>query len=87
MTMLSSPVLPAARGPLSATVAAALSAPPTGRPLVLDALAGAQPFGNDLQLALHLCYEQHYQGTPASTRRGSGIRTCSGPARHWSTSS
>ncbi|MET7992828.1 iron-containing redox enzyme family protein [Amycolatopsis sp. NPDC005232] len=62
--MLPSLVLPATRGPLSATVAAALSAPPTGRPLMLDVLADAQPFGNDLQLALHLCYEQHYQGTP-----------------------
>ncbi|WP_326835148.1 iron-containing redox enzyme family protein [Amycolatopsis rhabdoformis] len=64
MTTLQSAVLPAARGPVSATVAEALSAPPAGRVLPLDAIADADPFGDDLQLALHHCYELHYQGLP-----------------------
>jgi Iron-containing redox enzyme len=53
------PTLPPARGPLSATVRDMLcgnrkrSIPP------LDAVA---PYGEDLQLALHMCYELHYHG-------------------------
>lgn len=50
--------LPATRGPLSAAVVAALT-----RGVVPSAvLGGADPFGDDLQLALHLCYELHYRG-------------------------
>ncbi|MEU4673998.1 iron-containing redox enzyme family protein [Amycolatopsis sp. NPDC023774] len=64
MTTLQSAVLPAPRGPLSAAVSAALSAAPPGRTLPLDATADADPLGDDLQLALHLCYELHYQGLP-----------------------
>src|SRR6185369_11350133 len=32
--------------------------------LGFDGLADADPLGDDLQLALHLCYELHYQGLP-----------------------
>ncbi len=68
------PVMPVPRGPLSRAVAATLeSGPPPGplpdaRPVapqitkaVTDAVA-ADPYGEDLQLALHMCYELHYRG-------------------------
>ncbi|TCK26725.1 iron-containing redox enzyme family protein [Pseudonocardia endophytica] len=51
-------VLPQARGPLSGAVLALLRG---GEPGPVDA-AGADPFGDDLQLALHCCYELHYRG-------------------------
>ncbi|MFF4585236.1 iron-containing redox enzyme family protein [Streptomyces sp. NPDC001388] len=54
------PRLPAARGPVSAAVAAYLldrgPLPPAA------AVASADPYGDDLQLALYLCYELHYRG-------------------------
>lgn len=50
--------LPVSRGPLSAAVIAMLR---DGSPAVLD-LDGADPYGDDLQLALHCCYELHYHG-------------------------
>jgi hypothetical protein len=54
------PRLPAARGPLSAAVREYLlrtgPLPPAG------AVAGAPAYGDDLQLALYLCYELHYRG-------------------------
>ncbi|MFI6354019.1 iron-containing redox enzyme family protein [Streptomyces sp. NPDC050743] len=54
------PRLPSPRGPLSAAVAARLRG--TG-PLPRPAEAGeADPYGDDLQLALYLCYELHYRG-------------------------
>lgn len=67
------PVLPAPRGPLSRAVTDVLS---SGRPPdPLDAPPGpagiagrvaevrsCDPYGEDLQLALHTCYELHYQG-------------------------
>ncbi|MEV8607022.1 iron-containing redox enzyme family protein [Amycolatopsis sp. NPDC051373] len=64
MTTLQSAELPTARGPLSAALAETLSASPPGCALPLDAIAETDPFGDDLQLALHLCYELHYQGLP-----------------------
>ncbi|MET7998284.1 iron-containing redox enzyme family protein [Amycolatopsis sp. NPDC005232] len=64
MTTLQSAELPTARGPLSAAVSETLSAPPPGHAPPLDAIAETDPFGDDLQLALHLCYELHYQGLP-----------------------
>jgi hypothetical protein len=57
------PLLPAARGPLSATLLRALSGPVT-------CLAGwssglvATASEDDLQLALYCCYELHYRGLP-----------------------
>ncbi|MEU7813556.1 iron-containing redox enzyme family protein [Pseudonocardia sp. NPDC049154] len=53
-----SPELPAPRGPLSDAVIGALRGGPLGP---VDA-AGAEPYGDDLQLALHCCYELHYRG-------------------------
>ncbi|MEV1292158.1 iron-containing redox enzyme family protein [Pseudonocardia sp. NPDC049635] len=51
--------LPGARGPWSETVLELLRGgdpPPAGEP------ADADPYGDDLQLALHCCYELHYRG-------------------------
>ncbi|WP_329200311.1 MULTISPECIES: iron-containing redox enzyme family protein [unclassified Streptomyces] len=53
--------LPPPRGPLSAAVAAAL--PDPAAPLPDPAAAhGADPYGDDLHLALYLLYELHYRG-------------------------
>ncbi len=57
---MTAPCLPVARGPLSAAVLDALAGGS-------DAWAGewepeaAEPFGEDLQLALYVCYELHYR--------------------------
>ncbi|MGQ0625569.1 MAG: iron-containing redox enzyme family protein [Sporichthyaceae bacterium] len=58
--LLREPVLPMARGPLSETMLNALS----GRPVrpTSSALADADPYGDDLQLALYCAYEMHYRG-------------------------
>ncbi len=50
--------LPQARGPLSDAVRTLLRG---GEPEPVDP-AGADPYGDDLQLALHCCYELHYRG-------------------------
>ena len=53
------PPMPLPRGPLSEAVIAALSDGvfvPPGDPRT------AEPYGEDLQLALYVCYELHYQG-------------------------
>ncbi|MFF4274200.1 iron-containing redox enzyme family protein [Streptomyces sp. NPDC001536] len=56
------PVLPRGRGELSRTVLQALTRP-AGTPLPQRVTAAhADPYGDDLQLALYLCYELHYQG-------------------------
>ncbi|KAB2388018.1 iron-containing redox enzyme family protein [Actinomadura montaniterrae] len=61
------PPLPAPRGPLSEAVLAALArlGPADPAPM-LDAAASsredADPFGDDLHLALYVCYELHYRG-------------------------
>jgi hypothetical protein len=56
------PALPSARGPLSARVLAALTAPgPTPFADPADA-ATADPYGEDLHLALYALYELHYRG-------------------------
>lgn len=54
-----SPVPPRPRGPLSAAVLARLRGDPV--PAVPD-IAAADPYGDDLQLALYCCYELHYRG-------------------------
>ncbi|MFJ7062151.1 iron-containing redox enzyme family protein [Streptomyces griseobrunneus] len=54
-----SPPLPAPRGPLSGAVIAALR---TGADHRAPAVGDADPFGDDLQLALYVLYELHYQG-------------------------
>jgi hypothetical protein len=55
------PALPTPRGPLSAGVVAALTAPRLPPPDVSRATA-ADPYGEDLHLALYLLYELHYRG-------------------------
>ncbi|MBC7269469.1 MAG: iron-containing redox enzyme family protein, partial [Streptomyces sp.] len=54
------PRLPSARGPVSAAVMAYLSG--TGAPPHPDDVRDAAAYGDDLQLALYLCYELHYRG-------------------------
>jgi Iron-containing redox enzyme len=63
------PPLPGPRGPLSEAVLAALaSLRPADRAPMLDAARaearrdGTDPFGDDLHLALYVCYELHYRG-------------------------
>jgi hypothetical protein len=54
------PRLPPARGPISAAVEEyLLGTGPLPRP---EVVAGAAAYGDDLQLALYLCYELHYRG-------------------------
>jgi hypothetical protein len=50
--------VPEPRGPLSSAVVAALRGGPVGAAAAED----ADPYGDDLQLALHCCYELHYRG-------------------------
>jgi Iron-containing redox enzyme len=52
------PALPEALGPLSAAVLGALR----GWPPATPHLDEADPYGDDLQLALYCCYELHYRG-------------------------
>ncbi|MDI5964384.1 iron-containing redox enzyme family protein [Streptantibioticus silvisoli] len=55
--------MPQARGPLSQALTSALADRPGGRRAVPMGPAGrADPYGEDLQLALYLCYELHYRG-------------------------
>ncbi|MFH8369876.1 iron-containing redox enzyme family protein [Streptomyces sp. NPDC018031] len=58
------PRLPEPRGTLSATVLRLLRSPPGTAPPRGVRPDGDDPFGEDLQLALHLCYELHYRGFP-----------------------
>jgi len=62
MSPLSSPPLPAPRGPLSGHVAAALRLPPHDLPAPPPLPAGDALADEDLQLALYCLYELHYQG-------------------------
>jgi len=54
--------LPAARGPFSATVIDALRNPPHEVAAPATEPRAADPFGEDVQLALQVCYELHYHG-------------------------
>lgn len=64
------PALPAPRGPLSRAVVAALAAGPPPGPVrgrapaahAVRRAGAADPYGEDLQLALHTCFELHYRG-------------------------
>ena len=53
-------LLPAARGELSAALLEAL----TGTVALPTSTGDPEPYGEDLQLALHLAYELHYRGLP-----------------------
>ena len=57
---LAVPLLPAARGPLSEALLAVL----TGTSRSLPAVGEPDPYGDDVQLALHLAYELHYRPLP-----------------------
>ncbi|MGW6333760.1 iron-containing redox enzyme family protein [Nocardia rhamnosiphila] len=59
-TTVGAPLLPVARGPLSAAVLTLLRDAP-GRP-VPEVPDDLDPYGDDFQLTLHTCYELHYQG-------------------------
>ncbi|HEY2697326.1 MAG TPA: iron-containing redox enzyme family protein [Pseudonocardiaceae bacterium] len=54
--------LPASRGPISAAVLEALSSAPDAHALPQLRIDDADPLGEDIQLALHVCYELHYRG-------------------------
>ncbi|MEE4544079.1 iron-containing redox enzyme family protein [Streptomyces sp. V4-01] len=56
-----SPALPAPRGPVSGAVLTALHND-TAPVLEPQSAAAADPYGDDLQLALYVLYELHYQG-------------------------
>lgn len=62
ITALSLPGLPGARGPLSAALTASLQDAPAGRLRGVPRYLDGDPFGEDHQLALYLCYELHYRG-------------------------
>ncbi|MFD4791768.1 iron-containing redox enzyme family protein [Streptomyces sp. NPDC058459] len=57
---MTAPVLPQPRGDLSGAVIAALSSGDTA--VDSTAAATADPYGDDLQLALYVLYELHYRG-------------------------
>ncbi|MFD3533838.1 iron-containing redox enzyme family protein [Streptomyces sp. NPDC058664] len=61
-TTSGAPALPEARGDVSHAVRRRLLGGGTGELPDEAAIARSSPYGEDLQLALHLCYEQHYQG-------------------------
>src|SRR3569833_3465174 len=63
-TFTTATTLPAPRGPLSESVLSTLLRDQPRADLGFAGLADADPLGDDLQLALHLCYELHYQGLP-----------------------
>ncbi|GAB3648608.1 iron-containing redox enzyme family protein [Streptomyces sparsus] len=57
------PALPAPRGELSRAVIGALTGEPGSATLPDEhVVRGADPYGDDLQLALYTCYELHYAG-------------------------
>ncbi|MFF3554231.1 iron-containing redox enzyme family protein [Streptomyces tsukubensis] len=59
------PALPHSRGELSRTVLEALTRPVGAELPERVTPAAADPYGDDLQLALYLCYELHYRGFAA----------------------
>jgi heme oxygenase-like protein len=59
--VIAAPELPAPRGPLSVAALDTLRGLPCGQ-LGAAAAAQADPYGEDLQLALYCCYELHYRG-------------------------
>jgi Iron-containing redox enzyme len=56
------PALPRPRGPLSAMVIDLVRGDPAPSRLDLALADHADPYGEDLTLALHVCYELHYRG-------------------------
>ncbi|WP_433663926.1 iron-containing redox enzyme family protein [Nocardia sp. CA-128927] len=64
MTSGRSIALPQPRGELSSAVTEILRAAPSAQPHFPE-VGAADPYGDDLQLALHTCYELHYHGFEA----------------------
>jgi hypothetical protein len=56
--------LPRPRGPVSGAVLEVLTGERAARDLPHPPSSGLDPYGDDLQLALYLCYELHYRGFP-----------------------
>ncbi|KOV84830.1 hypothetical protein ADL01_08540 [Streptomyces sp. NRRL WC-3618] len=70
------PPLPEPRGPLSAAVTDLLRGSGSGDARVPAPVDGCSPYGDDLQLALYVLYELHYQGfqdVPDSLEWDSGL--------------
>ncbi|MFI6341397.1 iron-containing redox enzyme family protein [Streptomyces sp. NPDC050535] len=61
----SSPPLPQARGELSGSVIRALRSAAAPQSVPRHVIDDADPYGDDLQLALYVLYELHYQGFAA----------------------
>lgn len=57
---VATPVLPQPRGPLSDAVLSVLTGARAARDVVVR--SPVEPYSDDLQLALYVCYELHYQG-------------------------
>ncbi|QMU69325.1 iron-containing redox enzyme family protein [Streptacidiphilus sp. P02-A3a] len=62
ITARSLPTLPSPRGPLTEALTASLRDRPAGRLLAVPPRPDGDPWGDDHQLALYLCYELHYRG-------------------------
>lgn len=62
ITYTTAPALPPPRGPVSELIAARLTEARDGTALLSRAAESGDPFGEDHQLALYLCYELHYRG-------------------------
>lgn len=56
------PALPLPRGPHSAAIVTALAGSPRARHRLPTDVTGSHPYGDDVQLALQICYELHYRG-------------------------
>ncbi|MEH0420407.1 iron-containing redox enzyme family protein [Streptomyces sp. B21-083] len=76
------PPLPEPRGPLSAAVMARLrGSDPGSAPIPVPPPESCSPYGDDLQLALYVLYELHYQGfegVPDTLEWDSGLLACRG---------
>ncbi|MEO7195906.1 MAG: iron-containing redox enzyme family protein [Pseudonocardiaceae bacterium] len=59
---VTAPALPAPRGPLSTAVLDTLRTTTAASSVAQGVLQQADPYGDDLQLALYCCYELHYRG-------------------------
>jgi hypothetical protein len=62
IAVTTTPPLPPPRGPISALLTERLGTPPDGAGISTAAAETADPWGDDLQLALYICYELHYRG-------------------------